>query len=135
MPLKGHRLRHEGDLHGVGLRRWARILAHCLVKYGRRNLNLITREIVVVNHDELNGMIGQQGQPVKFETWCRDRIAAERLKTQSTTSDESSTTTPSEVTYKFISTKEYLKEYDWEGVYTDQGAAELLELARDEREP
>jgi hypothetical protein len=125
----GNRL--EGDLDGFGPRGWAGVLAQSLVVCGRRNWNWILREIVVVNHDELNGIRGQQGQPVTFETCCRDRLAAERLRTQSTASNGSSTSTPSEVDYKFISTKEYLKGYDWEGVYTDQEATGLLELIED----
>jgi hypothetical protein len=85
----------------------------------------------VVIHDLLDGMIGQQGQPVAFETRCRDRTAVFDVPSQ--TRNESNTPLEvASVTHKFISTKKYLMEYDWEGVYTDQEAAELLELARDE---
>lgn len=108
---------------GTGREGWARDLAHRIVKLAWDQHT--SRDIVVVNHHELDG-----GQPVGFERWCRDLLAS-GLRDILSPRDTSSTTpmTFKLATLKFITTKEYLTEYDWEGVYTDHEAASLLEQA------
>lgn len=67
----------------------------------------------MVIRNELDGLRRKEPQPVSYEIWCRDLLAAKlRDIPRSTHTTFSTPLEANLVAYKLITTEEYLTEYD-----------------------
>lgn len=119
---------HDGRTMGERTLRGMTYMAYILARSCRFHQS--PPEVILVNFGKIEELLDSSTADRKgsFEVLCRKRIdsytprfyTAERGQTWRTAAEANAAVT-------FITMKEYLKEYDWNGVYTQEEVDDLLQ--------